>query len=166
MPSPRIGPLEPTRKQHDATAIDLRRGRTSAVRRRTSQWVSVVLGEFRSDRYNGAMERRHSTSHLDHFERHGWVLIERLLSEQEIDAAHPGLFALYPTPEEFHSGTGDTRIAAFRGGADAAANQGTDPRFRPLQFVGLKEFPFVDQALNLLALHPAIIAVAEDLLHT
>ena len=113
------------------------------------------------------MERRHSLSHIDHFERHGWVLIERLLSEEEIAAAQAGLFALYPTPEQFHAGE-DSRVAAFRDGADARANQGADPRprFRPLQFAGLKEFPFPDQTLNLLALHPAIIAVAEDLLRT
>ena len=125
------------------------------------------MGDRLAGRYNGPMEKRHNASHIDHFERHGWVLIERLLSEQEIDAAHPGLFALYPTPEEFHSAVpGDSRSAAFRDGADTRANQGADPRFRPLQFVGLKEFPFVDQTLNLLALHPAIIAVAEELLRT
>jgi hypothetical protein len=104
-------------------------------------------------------------AHIDHFERHGWVLLERLLSADEIEAAYPGLFALYPTPEAFHAGA-DARTATFRAGADAAANQGEDPRFRPLQFVGLKEFPFTDQTLNLLALHPAIIAAAEALLHT
>jgi hypothetical protein len=120
----------------------------------------------RADRYNGAMEARHSNSHIDHFERHGWVLIERLLTEPEIDAALPGLFTLYPTPEEFHSNADDSRIATFRDRADAPSNRGADPRFRPLQFVGLKEFPFADQTLNLLAVHPAIIAVAEDLLHT
>jgi hypothetical protein len=111
------------------------------------------------------MERRHKASHLEHFERHGWVLIERLLEAGEIEAACPGLFELYPTPEAFHSGA-DSRGAAFRDGAAAPANQGSEPRFRPLQFVGLKEFPFPDQTLNLLPLHPAIIAVAEDLLFT
>jgi len=111
------------------------------------------------------MEKRHSAGQIAHFETHGWVLIERLLDEAEIDAALPGLFEEYPTPTQFHSGT-DPLIAAFRENADAAANAGTEGRFRPLQFVGLKEFPFPDQALNLLALHPAIIAVAEDLLRT
>ncbi len=112
------------------------------------------------------MTARHTAEQIAHFERHGWVLIERLLGPDEIDAAYPGLFELYPTPEQFHAGAGDPRSAAFRDGAAAPANQGDDPRFRPLQFVGLKEFPFADQALNLLALHPAIIAVAEDLLRT
>ena len=112
------------------------------------------------------MQRRHNTAHVDHFERHGWVLIEQLLSPDEIEAAYPGLFDLYPTPESFHAGAPDPRIAAFRESAAAPANQGDDPRFRPLQFAGLKEFPHPDQTLNLLALHPAIIAVAEDLLRT
>jgi Phytanoyl-CoA dioxygenase (PhyH) len=83
----------------------------------------------------------------------------------EIEASYPGLYSLYPTAEAFHAG-GDPREAAFRQGADTPANQGDDPRFRPLQFAGLKEFPFADQALNLLALHPAIIALAEDLIGT
>ena len=109
---------------------------------------------------------RHAQAHSEHFERHGWVLIERLVDEPEIDAALPGLFELYPAPEAFHAGAADPRSDAFRAGADRRANTGDDPRFRPLQFAGLKEFPFQDQTLNLLALHPAIIAVAEDLLRT
>ncbi|HEY1425506.1 MAG TPA: phytanoyl-CoA dioxygenase family protein, partial [Caulobacteraceae bacterium] len=112
------------------------------------------------------MDRRHAPEHVEHFERHGWVLIPRLLSEAEIDAALPGLFELYPTPEAFHAGVVDPRSDAFRQGAEAPANRGDDPRFRPLQFVGLKEFPHPDQTLNLLAVHPAIIAVAEDVLRT
>lgn len=111
------------------------------------------------------MGKRHKASDVEHFERHGWVLIDRLLTPEEIEAAYPGLFSIYPTPEQFHAGA-DPRTAAFRDGAGSQANAGTDPRFRPLQFVGLKEFPFADQTLNLLPLHPAIIAVAEDLLHT
>lgn len=111
------------------------------------------------------MDRRHAAADIAHFQRHGWVLIERLLRADEIEAAYPGLFQLYPTPEAFHAGD-DERSAPYRQGAELRANQGADPRFRPLQFVGLKEFPFTDQALNLLALHPAIIAVAEDVLGT
>jgi hypothetical protein len=112
------------------------------------------------------MGARHTAEQTRHFNRHGWVLIERLLMPGEIDAAHPGLFELYPTPEQFHAGAPDPRSDAFRADAAAPANQGDDPRFRPLQFAGLKEFPFAEQALNLLALHPAIIALAEDLLGT
>ena len=112
------------------------------------------------------MQQRHDAAHIEHFERHGWVLIERLLTEDEIEAAWPGLFRLYPTPEAFHAGAPDPRIDPFRAGANAPANQGDEGRFRPLQFAGLKEFPFADQTLNRLALHPAIIAAAEDLLRT
>jgi len=110
------------------------------------------------------MHRRHNAEHVAHFQRHGWVLIENLLTASEIDAALPGLFELYPTPQAFHAG--DARSAAFRAEAHAPENAGEDARFRPLQFVGLKEFPFTQQILNRLALHPAIIAVAEDLLRT
>jgi hypothetical protein len=116
--------------------------------------------------YAQTMERRHSRAHIEHFEHHGWVLIEGLLRADEIEAAYPGLFEIYPTPEAFHSGAADPRIAVFRADASTSANQGADPRFRPLQFVGLQEFPFANQTLNLLALHPAIIAAAEDAVHT
>src|SRR5690348_17316269 len=112
------------------------------------------------------MTARHDASHIDHFERHGWVLVERLLSVKEIEAAHPGLFRLYPTPEIFHGDESDPRVSAYRDGASLPANAGQDARFRPLQFAGLKEFPFPDQTLNALALHPSIIALAEALLHT
>ena len=111
------------------------------------------------------MQRRHSPEHVAKFLRHGWVLIERLLGEAEIEAAYPGLFAIYPTPEAFHAGA-DPRSAAFRQGAGLAANQGDEARFRPLQFAGLQEFPFADQTLNRLALHEAVIAAAEDLIGT
>ncbi len=111
------------------------------------------------------MDKRHNASHVEHFQRHGWVLIERLLNADEIGAVQKGLFEIYPTPEAFHAGT-DPRAKAYREGADAPANSGDDPRFRPLQFAGLQEFPFSDQVLNLLPLHPAIIAVAEDILGT
>src|SRR5215469_3147286 len=107
----------------------------------------------------------HTPVHIDHFRRHGWVLIENLVDRAEIDAAHKGLFEIYPTPEDFHAGK-DPRERAYRDGSDSPLNQGGDPRFRPLQFAGLKEFPFADQTLNLLALHPAIIAVAEEVLAT
>jgi hypothetical protein len=106
-----------------------------------------------------------SAADIEHFRRHGWVLIEGLVPDADIEAALPGLFRLYPSPQAFHAGE-DARSAAFRQGADARSNQGDDPRFRPLQFVGLKEFPFDHMALNLLALHPAIIAAAEALLGT
>jgi hypothetical protein len=110
------------------------------------------------------MQPRHTAAQIEHFERHGWVLIETLLRADEIEAAYPGLFDLYPTPEIFHAGAADPRSEPFRAGAALPANQGDEARFRPLQFAGLKEFPFADQALNLLPLHPAIIAVAEDVL--
>ena len=111
-------------------------------------------------------DARHNASHIAHFERHGWVLVERLLREDEIEAAYPGLFVLYPTPEVFHGDPADPRIQAFRDGTSLPANAGQEARFRPLQFAGLKEFPFPDQLLNRLALHPAIIALAEALLRT
>ncbi len=109
---------------------------------------------------------RHRTEHIEHFDEHGWVLIEELLTPTEIEAAYPGLFSVYPTAEAFHSGDADFRSSGFKAISDSPANAGEDPRFRPMQFAGLREFPFSDQTLNLLALHPAIIAVVESVLNT
>lgn len=109
-------------------------------------------------------DMRHEACHIREFEKHGWVLIRNLLQPEEIEAAYPGLFSIYPTPEAFHAGDADFRPEGHLAIADRADNKGSDPRFRPMQFAGLKEFPFHDQTLNLLALHPAIIAVAESLL--
>lgn len=109
---------------------------------------------------------RHDDGQIEHFRRHGWVLIEGLLRPDEIDAAYPGLFSVYPTPEAFHAGQSEFRSEGFLAGADAPANTGDDLKFRPMQFAGLREFPFSDQTLNLLALHPAIISVAEAALQS
>jgi hypothetical protein len=148
------------------SALSSRRAITQVVTRPICGRIAFRLKDGASGLLRQKMAKRHDTSHIEHVKRHGWVLIERLLEEGEIDAAQSGLFALYPRPEEFHSGAGDPRSGIFRKGGDAPANQGDDPRFRPLQFAGLREFPFRDQSLNLLALHPAILAVAEDLLGT
>ncbi|MEY2756614.1 MAG: hypothetical protein RIR33_392 [Pseudomonadota bacterium] len=115
------------------------------------------------------LARMNLTSLNDHvasFQQNGWVLIPGFLRADEIEAAYDGLFSLYPTPEAFHSGQADFRSPQFLANAGATANAGDEPRFRPMQFAGLREFPFADQTLNLLALHPSIISLAEALLRT
>ena len=109
---------------------------------------------------------RHNDDHIAHLRRHGWVVIKGLLRVDEIDAAYPGLFSVYPSPEAFHAGQAEFRSEGFLAGAKAPANAGDDAKFRPMQFAGLREFPFADQTLNLLALHPAIISVAEAALQS
>lgn len=109
---------------------------------------------------------RHSKAHIRHYREHGWVLIESLLSRSEIDTAERGLFELYPRPDDFHAGRADFRSEAHKAIAGSAENAGSDPKFRPMQFAGLREFPFADTSLNLLPLHPAILALMEDVLAT
>jgi len=111
-------------------------------------------------------QRQLEPDEIAHFSQHGWLLLKGWVPTDEIDAAQAGLFSVYPTPEAFHTGQADFRSEGFRATASAPANAGQEPKFRPMQFAGLREFPFVDQTLNLLALHHSIIAVTEELLQT
>ena len=110
------------------------------------------------------MSRLPDPEELEAFQEHGWVLLRSLLDPEEIEAAYEGLYAVYPTAEAFHSGEREFRKPAFLSIADSEENQGDEPRFRAMQFAGLREFPFHSLELNLLALHPSIIEVAELLL--
>jgi hypothetical protein len=102
-----------------------------------------------------------------HFRTHGWVLVPSLVPAADIAAAQKKLFELYPTPEEVASGARTARTAAF---LDADTTSGTwgsgDRRFVPGQFVGLKQAPFGDHALDTLPLHDAILDLVEALLDT
>lgn len=111
-------------------------------------------------------QARHTQDHVAHYRDHGWVLLEGLLRRDEIEAAEPGLFEVYPTPADFHAGKADFRSEGFKALARSPDNSEGGAKFRPLQFAGLREFPFADVALNLLPLHPAILALMEDLLRT
>src|SRR5689334_24170227 len=91
----------------------------------------------------------------EHFREHGWVLVPSLVTAADVAAAQPKLFDLYPTPEEMASGERTPRTAPFLDAAaahwptDGGGDFGTDDRrFKPGQFVGLKEAPFGDRALD------------------
>ncbi|MEY2419416.1 MAG: hypothetical protein QOG90_2096 [Actinomycetota bacterium] len=103
----------------------------------------------------------------EHFRTHGWVLVPSLIPEPDIATARPKLFELYPTPEEIASGERTPRTAPY---LDADASSGTwgtgDRRFVPGQFVGLKEAPFGDAALDRLPVHDRILDLVEALLGT
>jgi ectoine hydroxylase-related dioxygenase (phytanoyl-CoA dioxygenase family) len=102
-----------------------------------------------------------------HFREHGWVLVDSLIPAEDIAAAQTKLFELYPTPEEVASGVRTPRTARY---LEADSNSGTwgagDRRFVPGQFVGLKEAPFGDRALDTLPLHDRILDLVEALLGT
>jgi hypothetical protein len=97
-----------------------------------------------------------------HFEEHGWVLVPDLVPAAAIAAAQPQLFRLYPTPEEVASGVRTERTAPFLTARDGGGGR----RFRGEQFLGLREAPTGDPALDGLALHPFVLDLVEALLGT
>lgn len=114
------------------------------------------------------MPRRQSLSDAaEHFRTHGWVLVPSLVPSEDIAAAQRKLFELFPTPEEVASGERTERTAPFLGADVTSGTWGTgDRRFVPGQFVGLRQAPFGDKALDVLPLHHRIIDLVEALLET
>ena len=80
----------------------------------------------------------------------GFVVLPEVLSADELAPAVAELPRLYPTADEFHDDVDPARNA----------------RFRDDQFTGIDEFPWRSVELNLLAVHPKVVAVAEALLGT
>jgi ectoine hydroxylase-related dioxygenase (phytanoyl-CoA dioxygenase family) len=87
---------------------------------------------------------------IDHWRQHGYVIIEKFLSDSELDAAREDLYCYLPTFQEYVS-----RAPAF------ADLHGTSHRGAPgwVRY----EFPYVNRALNKVALHPFLVAFAERL---
>jgi ectoine hydroxylase-related dioxygenase (phytanoyl-CoA dioxygenase family) len=107
------------------------------------------------------------TGAAEHFREHGWVLVPSLIPAEDIAAAQPALFGLYPTPAEVASGERTARTAPFLEADTTSGTWGTgDRRFVPGQFVGLKAAPFGDAALDNLPLHHNILDLVVALLGT
>jgi hypothetical protein len=98
----------------------------------------------------------------NHFFEHGWVLVPSLVPAEDIAAAQPQLFRLYPTPEEVAAGERTARTAPFLPDVEGDAGR----RFRGRQFTGLREAPTGDPALDRLAVHHRILDLVEALLGT
>ena len=98
-----------------------------------------------------------------HFDEHGWVLVPELVPAEDIEAAQPQLFRLYPTPEEVASGERTPRTAPFLPSSD---DEDGGRRFRANQFTGLRDAPTGDPKLDTLALHPRILDLVEAILRT
>ena len=81
---------------------------------------------------------------------HGVVLLPGFLEQADIEAAQRDIASICPTADEFHDGVDPDRNA----------------RFRDDQFTGIDDFPWAGIDLDLLAVHPKVIAVAESLLGT
>jgi hypothetical protein len=101
-----------------------------------------------------------------HFEEHGWTLVPNLVPTADVEAAQTKLFDLYPTPNEIAAGTRNPRSVSFLDERDSYVDAQGIRRFRPAQFIGLREAPTGDPALDTLALHPRILDLVEALLHT
>jgi ectoine hydroxylase-related dioxygenase (phytanoyl-CoA dioxygenase family) len=98
--------------------------------------------------------------HVAHFDEHGWVLVPSLVPREDVEAALPGLFRVYPTPEEVASGVATERTERYLGGGAGD----TSRRFRGQQFTGLQEAPTGDAALDRLCVHHRILDLVDALL--
>jgi hypothetical protein len=79
----------------------------------------------------------------------GYAILPAYLSEAELAPAVAEIPILYPTADEYHD----------------RVDPGRNQRFED-EFGGIDDFPFVSNALSLLALHPRLIDLAERLLGT
>jgi ectoine hydroxylase-related dioxygenase (phytanoyl-CoA dioxygenase family) len=87
---------------------------------------------------------------IDHWHQHGYVIVEQFLSAAELDAVHQNLYCYMPTWDEYIA-----RAPAF---ADlhGSSQRGAAGWVR-------SEFPYINHALNQVALHPFLVAFAERL---
>lgn len=95
----------------------------------------------------------------------GWVVLEGLVSTDDIDAAVPDLRYAFPDPETFHA---DPEASRPPGRSNAVLNRGypemakTGPAFRPEQHRFAKQFPYYGSgSLSRLCVHPSIIDFME-----
>jgi hypothetical protein len=100
----------------------------------------------------------------------GWVVLDRLIDADVIDAAREDVFTVFPKPEKFHDDPAryiapgkDT--ATMRRGWPEMPEHG--PAFRPEQHRWGFDFPFMGTgALNRLYVHPSLVDFAERALGT
>jgi hypothetical protein len=84
---------------------------------------------------------------VDTWRSDGFVILPGYLSAEDLAPALGELESMFPTPEGFHDGT-DSRRA----------------RYVHDEFDGIDVFPFASTELSLLAVHPRVIQLAEELL--
>ena len=105
-----------------------------------------------------------SEAELEQWRTEGWVVLEGLIGTDEIDAALPDLWQLYPTPEEYYGDPESEKVQVFHSGSPFLRKidlTGT-PYAQADQFVGLRQFPWPGSgALNRLAVHASIVDFME-----
>jgi hypothetical protein len=77
----------------------------------------------------------------------GFVVLPKFLSAADLATVVAELPSMFPTPAGFHEETDPRRT-----------------RYLDDEFDGIDEFPFTSTALSLLAVHPRLVRLAEDLL--
>jgi len=90
-----------------------------------------------------------ASEHKDLWDTRGWCVVTGVIPPDDLAAAQAALPGIFPTAEEFAADPGSERNRAFR------TTEGVKPKF-----------PFESQALNGVAVHDAIIDLAEELLET
>jgi hypothetical protein len=106
---------------------------------------------------------------LERWRTEGWVVLEGLVGTDEIDAALPDLWQVYPTPEEYFADPDSEKVQIFHSGNPLLrkVNTAGTPYAAYDQFVGLREFPWPGTgALNRLAVHPGIVDFMERALES
>ena len=109
--------------------------------------------------------RRATEDEVERWRTDGWVLLEGLVSTEEIDAAQDDLFGVFPTAEQYHADPeGETTRRLGHPPADRGGFVWPDegPGFRDEQHRWQSFFPFPgDGAMNRLVVHPAIVDFVE-----
>ena len=99
-----------------------------------------------------------------HWQEHGWVLVDGLVPTADIDHAVEELWDLYPHPDEFHAGDPAHRDrfvgSSFDQGHKFPEDDAEGAAFRPKQFLGHILFPYTSPRLNRLQVHPNVTAFA------
>jgi hypothetical protein len=76
----------------------------------------------------------------------GFTVVEGFLDPETLTAAQDALWGIYPRPEDYF------------------ADPSKHPKFTKSQFAGLRYFPYVDWALNRVAVYPDLVDAAERFL--
>src|SRR5690242_14829583 len=109
--------------------------------------------------------RRATDDEVTAWQQDGWVLLDRLVGTDDVDAALGDLWRIFPKPEKFHANPtkyirpGRTTDDLRRGYPPMAEHGAA---FRPEQHRWAQEFPFMGSgALNRLFVHPSIVDFVE-----
>jgi hypothetical protein len=109
--------------------------------------------------------RRATDAEVTTWREDGWVLLEGLVSTEEIDALAEDLQGIFPSAEELHAdpeGVTERWLGRPRKSEEVFVWPDDGPGFRPDQQRWMAAFPFAgDGALNRMCVHPSVVDFAE-----